>query len=273
MRLILLFLLTLLLHTTAIFAQEDQLAAANKSPYHLSLKRELLFVGAGAVTTGTGIYLQGKVPEGTRVELGLGTFADVNSFDRRFGTQFEDDRSRKFSDRLLNFNAGISGFLVLGKRTRRDLPRIALLYGETMALTGGITNLTKVTFRRTRPFVFGPGFDDDRVLDSGDRASLISGHTSISAAGTFFFARVFSDYYPDSKLKPFVWGTAIVLPAAAGYLRVRAAKHFPTDVMAGYAVGAAIGYLVPTLHKRAILPRGMTLSGGTQGILLSYRFP
>ena len=37
------------------------------------------------------------------------------------------------------------------------------------------------------------------------------------------------------------------------YLRVRAGKHFLTDVIAGYAVGATIGILVPHLHRNQSL--------------------
>ena len=40
-----------------------------------------------------------------------------------------------------------------------------------------------------------------------------------------------------------------MLPAVTGYLRFKAGKHFPTDIIVGYGVGATIGYLVPELHK------------------------
>src|SRR2546423_585667 len=36
-----------------------------------------------------------------------------------------------------------------------------------------------------------------------------------------------------------------------GLLRVLAGRHFPTDVLAGAAAGAAIGLTVPRLHRRA----------------------
>jgi membrane-associated phospholipid phosphatase len=39
---------------------------------------------------------------------------------------------------------------------------------------------------------------------------------------------------------------------AVGALRVAAAQHFPTDVVSGAALGAGIGWLVPTIHP---LPR------------------
>jgi membrane-associated phospholipid phosphatase len=38
--------------------------------------------------------------------------------------------------------------------------------------------------------------------------------------------------------------------AAVGGLRIAAGKHFPTDILAGAAVGSLVGYLVPRLHLR-----------------------
>ena len=77
------------------------------------------------------------------------------------------------------------------------------------------------------------------------RMSFFSGHTSTVAAFSFFGAKVFSDYSDNTTHKALVWTGAVILPAVVGYLRVRAGRHFPTDVIAGYLVGGAIGYLVP----------------------------
>jgi undecaprenyl-diphosphatase len=44
-------------------------------------------------------------------------------------------------------------------------------------------------------------------------------------------------------------GLATALTAFVSYERVRAGDHFPTDVIAGSMAGAAIGILVPHLHR------------------------
>jgi len=38
------------------------------------------------------------------------------------------------------------------------------------------------------------------------------------------------------------------LPAIQGYLRVRAGKHFPTDVITGYIVGLGSAWLMHKMH-------------------------
>ena len=220
-----------------------------ESPYQLSTNRELLIGGAGALTFGIGTLLQNNLAEPLRAELSVPTYEQINGFDR-LGSNVELGDARRLSDYGLNLGAALPAVLFLGKRQRRDFLTIGLLYAETMGLVGGLTNVTKAGFGRARPYVYGPDWDPARPLESGDRASFISGHTSLSAAGSFFFARVFADYHPESRWRPVVWGVAALLPATTGYLRVRAARHFPSDVIAGYLVGASVGMLVPVLHRR-----------------------
>ena len=45
-----------------------------------------------------------------------------------------------------------------------------------------------------------------------------------------------------------MWVAAAV-PAVVAYFRIRAGKHFLTDNLVGYAVGATVGVLVPRLHR------------------------
>ena len=37
--------------------------------------------------------------------------------------------------------------------------------------------------------------------------------------------------------------------ATTGYLRYAAGRHYPTDILAGAAMGAFVGYIVPSLHE------------------------
>ena len=58
-----------------------------------------------------------------------------------------------------------------------------------------------------------------------------------------------------------------------GFFRYKGLKHYPTDIITGFAVGAATGILVPFLHKKtgsnlAIVP----FAGQVNGMALSYKF-
>ena len=253
--------------TVFVFGQSNN----SDGPYYLSLKREMLYGSAGALSLGMGTYLQNNLNAPLRRDLEISSYSQINGFDR-IGSNVELGNSRKLSDYGMYAGVALPGLLLLNKDTRSDFGKITILYAETMAIAGGLTNISKASFARPRPYVYGPEWVPGTRLSSGDQAAFVSGHTSISAAGSFFFARVFSDYHPDSKLKPYVWGLAATVPAVTGYLRVRAGRHYPTDVIAGYALGATVGYLVPTLHKKKILPKGMRVSAGLNGMNLNYQF-
>ena len=85
-------------------------------------------------------------------------------------------------------------------------------------------------------------------MDYDARKSFFSGHTSMTAANSFYAAKVYADMYPDSKWKPWVWTAAALLPAVTAQQRMAAGKHFFTDVLVGYGVGALIGWGIPQLH-------------------------
>lgn len=245
-----------------------EVRAQQQCPYHFAVKRELVYLGGGGLTIGLGEYLRSRMPELTFMDLRVN---EINSFDR-IATTFSSEKARTLSDYNLYLSVGLSGLLFLEKETRRDFAKLAILFTETMAINGGLTNISKSIFQRPRPYVFDENWDPVRILSSNDRAAFVSGHTSGSAAGTFFFARVFSDYYPDSKLKPYVWSLAAGLPALSGYLRIRAGKHYPTDVIAGYLLGASTGYFVPMLHKKPLKVKGLSIAPTGNGLYLSYRW-
>ncbi len=81
------------------------------------------------------------------------------------------------------------------------------------------------------------------------RYSFYSGHTSMTAVNTFYTAKVYSAYISNETTKTLMWTAAALIPAITGFSRVNTHNHFPTDVIVGYIVGAAIGYLIPEIHK------------------------
>ncbi len=224
-------------------------ACGAQSPYALSWKRDGIWWGSGALVLGLGQFFKSRTPIYTLEELASFDPQTLNAFDRK-ATTFNSLAAHRASDVLWYGSHALPLAFLAGQKTRSEFGRIALLYGETVVLNAGLTLLTKSTFRRPRPYVYDPEVEPARKQTVNARASFVSGHTSMTAANAFFFASVFSDYHPESPWKPVVWAGAVAVPAVTGYLRVRAGRHFPTDVLAGYALGASIGYLVPHLHCR-----------------------
>lgn len=241
---------------------------SGSTPYHLSLKRELLYGGAGIGSIVLGNVRLSRTPDIVFSDLQL---SNISSFDI-VATRNSSDAANSASFYSLYASAALPTLLLVGKDTRHDAGKLGVLFGEAMAINYGLTNVIKSIALRPRPYLYDENIDPVTIISSGDRASFLSGHTSVSATSGFFFARTFSDYYPDSKLKPYVWVLGAGVPALTGYLRVKAGRHFPSDVIAGYTLGAAIGYLVPTLHRRPIGGKGFSLSPTGNGFHLAYRF-
>ena len=95
--------------------------------------------------------------------------------------------------------------------------------------------------------------------------------TLLPAILSVFAAKVYNDLYPDSRWRKWVWVGALAVPAATAWYRYRAGKHFPTDVTVGYAIGAGLAWLVPTLHKRKNSALSLGLVPVQNGMTLSLR--
>ena len=246
------------------------IALSAQSPYQLNWKRESPYIATAAIVNGFGLYFREKIPLLTPDEVAILDATTVNSFDR-FATRKYSINAKNASDIFWGSSHVLPLLFLANEKSRTDFGTIAALYGEVFFVNGGLTLLTKATIRRTRPFVYNSEVALEEKLETNAQTAFFSGHTSFTAANTFFVAKVFSDYYPDSKWKPMVWVLATTIPAATGYFRVAAGKHYPTDVITGYLVGAAVGILVPHFHKRKKDSK-VAFYGGLNGGLLQVRF-
>ena len=240
-----------------------------QSPYGLNWKKESVILGTGvAMLTGGMILHYNTAPLTTDEILALDR-ANTSPFDRNATFNLSPSASDA-SDVFLLSSHALPFLFLTNKKSRTDFGKIMLLYAETLIFTEGLTNLTKRIVKRPRPFVYNELADLSKKQRPQARYSFFSGHTSVTSANYFFVAKVFSDYYPDSKIKPFIWATAAIAPALTGYLRVKAGKHFYSDVITGYTVGALIGFMVPHLHKIQ-KNKSLSIIPAPTGILISWR--
>ena len=206
----------------------------------------IIVVGTGwSLYAFTKIYVKGHSSEQTILDLKI---SNVNSLDR-WAVYSYDEHLDKVSYYPFYAAMPFPLLILAQKSTRKDFFRIMYLYWEAMAVTGLIG--TNATFHvdRYRPYAYRSETAMDRREGSLAKNSFYAGHVQVVAVPTFFFAKVFADYNPDSKIKWVFYGVASAATATTAYMRVRGGMHFPTDVFLGATLGALTGILVPQFHK------------------------
>ncbi len=205
----------------------------------------------GLISAGTGIsslILHKKKKPLTFEQLSNLQRTDVNKFDRYAISQHS--KAASISSDVLQYTAMISpALLFIDKDIRQDWKTVMPIWIETFAITSTLTMFAKELAKRKRPYVYSD-YGNGNKYSKDAISSMWSGHTSITAASTFFIAMVYSDYHPHSKWKPLMWTGCALFPALTGLTRVKAGKHYWTDVIVGYAIGALVGTMTPYLHRR-----------------------
>jgi len=245
--------------------------AFGQTPYTLDIKKEVVLFGGGIAASSLGLLYRAKTPLFTDEEILQLDIQDINRFDRE-ATRFFSTKAHSASNYFWYGSHLLPLLFLADKESLSDIVEIGTMYGEAAIITTGLTLLTKYSVRRARPFNYDPNTGLDKKQTSNAKGSFFSGHTSLTSVNCFFMAKVFSDYFPESKWRPVVWSVAAAIPAVTGYLRVRGGKHYPTDVIVGYAVGAGVGLLIPQLHKSVKQENNMSLSIGYNSALLSWKF-
>lgn len=268
------FLLLFTFITGTVSAQDN-----DDSPYKTRFAVDAPVIAAGMGLSAYGLKLMQDKPGFTEAEIMRISKNDVNSFDR-FGAGNYNLDAKKISDIPFYGSFAMPFAMLLNNNVRQKTGQVLVLYVETMAITGAIFTMTNGNVERARPLVYNRNVPMKERTESNAQNSFFAGHTAATAAATFFAAKIFHDFNPDSGARPYVWAAAAAIPATVGYLRLEAGKHFLSDNIIGYTIGAATGILVPQLHKKtnltgiSITPTVIPTFDGTasQGAAVSYTF-
>jgi hypothetical protein len=220
------------------------------SPYHTRFAVDGPVILGEAAVSAFGLYRSQQRNGLTNNELAALRKEDVPRFDR-FSAGYYSDGYQTAGDLLCYPTLVIApGLLALNPAIRHRYGQVMVLYIETVAAADALFATSIGNIPRYRPYLYGSEGGD---LRNGHIAtnSFFAGHTAHTAAATFFAAKVFHDFNPGSRAQPYVWAAAALLPAAVAFTRIEAGKHFLSDNITGYAVGATVGVVVPQLHKMA----------------------
>ncbi|MBJ6109616.1 phosphatase PAP2 family protein [Hymenobacter sp. BT523] len=219
-----------------------------ESPYHTRFAVDgPIILGLGA-TSAFGLYRVQQKSGLSDAELANLKKEDVPSFDR-FSAGWYSESAQTASDLLCYPTLVIApGLLALNDKVRGRYGQVLGMYVEAMLASDALFTTSVGNIYRYRPYLYGTEGGSGR---SGKIAtnSFFAGHTAHTATATFFAAKVLHDFNPGYEGEGLVWGAAALVPASVAYFRIKAGKHFLSDNIVGYTVGATMGILVPQLHK------------------------
>jgi membrane-associated phospholipid phosphatase len=180
----------------------------------------------------------------------------VNGFDRL--AMFGYSRSLDAASDVTQYSAAALP-LALALAVSQDQAFAAgVIYFEVMSRAFFAKNTLKFLFPRVRPWVYLAPVTGSvpEVWEGND--SFPSGHSTMVFAAAAFGVTVAVLDLPSGSpwLIPFA-ATEVSLAVATASLRVFSGMHFMTDVIAGAALGTAIGIALPLVHG--------TWTGGSVG--------
>jgi membrane-associated phospholipid phosphatase len=164
---------------------------------------------------------------------------------------------------------GILFLMLAGQRTRRRIPQLVLaaimvrvgFLFTAIAMPGLFVNIIKHIFGRARPLVGGsldPYLFNPFTWPAA-YASLPSGHSTTA----FSVLVAFGTLWPQARAVLWIYAVLIAIS------RVMVTAHYPSDVLAGAAVGAAGALLV----RRYFALRRLGFSVGAGGAIHQYPGP
>jgi len=283
-------------YSSIVFAQTDSLPAANtdtlsmidtakflnventiKQPvYKLKPARDILVFSVDATWSGyafTKIYSKDRSSESKILSLDKN---DINGFDR-WAVRPYSEKLGSTSNVIFHGSMPLPFLFLLCKNTRKNFFKLTFLYLEAMSITGLLYTGSVYFTDRFRPYTYSNETPMTWRTRGGAKNSFYAGHVALVATSTFFMAKVFADYNPDSKIRWLMYTLAGAATGTMAYLRHRGGFHFPSDIILGITQGTLTGILVPHFHKNKLItdPKLSLLpysDGRANGLTLVYKF-
>ncbi|MCB9169261.1 MAG: phosphatase PAP2 family protein [Flavobacteriales bacterium] len=237
------------LRVVLFFALLDPWSSAvnAQEAFHLDPGRETAFLGGGILLNGAAMLLPIDADAMWSRYQGVDR-ATLPAFDREAAYRWSFPAHR--ASNILFYSVltlGIGGS-ALAYGNGDVLPPLAITT-ESLLLSAGMTGIVKGLVHRPRPLVFNPDAPIDMRRSREGYLSFWSGHTANTSAVTLSCAALIDRSDADPGIKAAVWAGGVAIPVLMAWLRVRAGRHFPSDVLAGCLAGALIGLTVPYFHR------------------------
>lgn len=202
------------------------------------LRREARVIGLMALVAGA-LWAFGVIADEVLEQ-------ETHAFDTAILTMFRvagdlsDPVGPAWAEQMARDITALGGYTVLILFTVMAIGYLALLrrWGTAalvlVSVAGGmvVSRGLKALFGRDRPDLV-PQLVDVHTL------SFPSGHSTLAAVTYLTLGILLASIHASRRLKGYILGCAVVLAVLVGVSRVYLGVHWPTDVLAGWSVGAA----------------------------------
>ena len=214
------------------------------------------------------LILLAASPAAAEDEVALEPRLYFGSLDELSHDDFSSSASAA-SDVLLVLGLTAPIALELG-RDDDDTLRSLGAYAGGVAASGAVAAVMKEIWHRPRPYNFNkdPAVQAfARRAGKDARVSFPSGHTALTFAAAAAGGWVYASGSDDTSARAGVWFGGTAVAGATAVLRMRAGKHYPSDVAMGMLLGVA-GVAVPAAVLGDVDLRGSEIAAMAGGVLI-----
>ena len=196
---------------------------------------------------------------------------ELTSFDEAVHRNYSP-RAAALSDALFGVSIAMPALYLMGTSIDDADGDKLIIYGQTLAVNTLLVGLVKRLVQRPRPYLYSNDPAARRFAkEQGEDAwlSFYSGHAALTFGAAVTGAYLLGASGASSSARALAWGGGMMLASTTANLRVRAGKHFYSDVIIGGLVGISVGYIVPALHAddKPYVPSGKEIAAGAAGLL------
>lgn len=191
---------------------DDFIHFMGKDIHNMFSREPLMIIGLGGTVAAGAFYIESG--EGYEGFMGEGCLTELSEVcDKAFGLSL----------------LGVSSitWAVGALCDERDTEETGQMLTEGLLLTYGLTGAMKLASGRTRP-------------DGSNSRSFPSGHSSSTACAAVI---LWDSYGPGAGIP------AAAVAAFTALSRITSGKHYPSDVIAGAAIGVSVGLAVAGAHE------------------------
>jgi len=218
------------------------------------------------LAAGLGYDVLSEVLFVSRVQPDLGPLdrARINPLDR--WAMFTYSRSLDIASDVLQYTTIAAPLLLALFLSPGDAQGLVMVYAQTVTLAYFGKNILKFAFPRQRPWMYSLQETGLVPPDSYGIDSFPSGHATMAFAAAAFGVAALTTFFPGSPYTAPLIAADLSLAALTAAFRVLGGMHFVTDVLAGAALGTAVGLAVPYLHQLDLALSGSAKTTTGQGL-------